>query len=75
MAEGRVDNHYQPKLSLTKSAILASEMAIRLDIKDRWKYFEILWNRKNMRSDYNTAYSQKQILVFQDEIRTVFSSI
>ena len=75
MAAGWVDNHYQPKLSLTKSAILASEMAIRLDIKDRWKYFEILWNRKNMRSDYNTAYSQKQILVFQDEIRTVFSSI
>lgn len=75
IAAGWVDECFQPKLSLTKSAILASEMAIRLDIKDRWKYFEILWNRKNMRSDYNTAYSQKQILVFQDEIRTVFSSI
>ena len=75
IAAGWVDERYQPKLSLTKSAVLASEMANRLGINDKWKYFEILWKRKNMRSDYNTALSQKQILKFQDEIRTVFCSI
>ena len=68
---GWVDENYQPKLSLTKSAILASEIAIRLGIKDRWKYFEILWHRKNMRSHHNTALSQKNSYMFFDEVKHV----
>ena len=66
---GWVDENFQPKLSLTKSAILASEIAIRLGIKDRWKYFEILWHRKNMRSHHNTALSQKNSYMFFDEVK------
>ena len=68
---GWVDENFQPKLSLTKSAILASEIAIRLGIKDRWKYFEILWHRKNMRSHHNTALSQKNSYMFFDEVKHV----
>lgn len=68
---GWVDENYQPKLSLTKSAILASEIAIRLGIKDRWKYFEMLWHRKNMRSHHNTALSQKNSYMFFDEVKHV----
>ena len=66
---GWVDENFQPKLSLTKSAILASEIAIRLGIKDRWKYFEMLWHRKNMRSHHNTALSQKNSYMFFDEVK------
>lgn len=73
MSKGWVDKRYQPKLSLTKSAVLAFEMANRLDIQDRWKIFEQFWNRKNMRSNYNNALLQRQSLKFQDEVKALFS--
>lgn len=73
MSKGWVDKRYQPKLSLTKSAVLAFEMANRLGIQDRWKIFEQFWNRKNMRSNYNNALLQRQSLKFQDEVKALFS--
>jgi len=75
MKAGWVDEHYQTKLSLTKSALFASHMAIRLGIKDKWKYFEILWKRKNMRSNYNTAILQKESSEFLDDVKALFSTI
>jgi hypothetical protein len=33
---GYVDANYQPKISLTKSALLAFEMAIRLNVRNKW---------------------------------------
>lgn len=66
-----VDERFQSKLSLTKSAMLASEMAVKLDIKDRWKYYEQLWNRKNMRSHYSNALLQPNSYEFLDEIKKV----
>jgi len=75
MKAGWVDEHYQTKLSLTQSAILAFEMANRLNIKDRWKVFEAFWQRKNMRSSYNNALLQRQSLKFQDDVKALFSTI
>ena len=75
MKAGWVDENYQTKLSLTKSALFASHMAIRLGIKDKWKYFEILWKRKNMRSNYNTAILQKESSEFLDDVKDLFSTI
>ena len=49
---GYVDDHYQPLISRTQSALLADAMAERLGIKEKWKVFEALWNRKNMYRDY-----------------------
>ena len=68
---GYVDANYQPLISRTQSALLADYMAERLDIKDKWKVFEELWNRKNMRSDYNLALRQQQSLDFQDSLKQV----
>ena len=65
---GYVDEHYQPLLSRTQAALLADAMAERLGIKEKWKVFEGLWNRKYMRSDYNLALSQQQSYEFQDEL-------
>ena len=31
-----------------------------LGIASKWKVFEQLWHRKNMRNDYNTAMNQQQ---------------
>lgn len=69
---GYVDDHYQPLISRTQSALLADAMAERLGIKEKWKVFEALWNRKYMRSDYNLALTQQQSLDFQDELKSMF---
>jgi len=69
---GYVDEHYQPLLSRTQAALLADAMAERLGIKEKWKVFEGLWNRKYMRSDYNLALTRKKSLDFQDELKRLF---
>ena len=69
---GYVDANYQPLISRTQAALLADAMAERLGIKEKWKVFETLWNRKNMYRDYYEALNQKKSLEFQDEIKILF---
>lgn len=69
---GYVDESYQPLLSRSQSALLADAMAKRLGIKEKWKTFETLWNRKNMYRDYYKALSLQQSLAFQDELKRHF---
>ena len=71
-AAGWIDDNYQPLLSRTQAALLADAMAKRLGIKEKWKVFEDLWNRKYMRSDYNLALTRKVSLNFQDELKQLF---
>ena len=68
---GYVDDHYQPLISRTQSALLADAMAERLGIREKWKVFEALWNRKNMYKDLYYALNQKQSLVFQDKLKAI----
>ena len=67
-----VDERYQPKLSRTQAALLAFEMAARLGIKDKWRVFETLWNRRNMYRDYYDALNQTQSLQFRDDLKARF---
>ena len=69
---GYVDANNQPLISRTQAALLADAIAKRLGIKDKWKVFEVLWNRKNMYRDYYKALNLKQSLAFQDEIKRLF---
>ena len=69
---GYVDENFQPTISRTLSAILAFEMAVRLDITEKWKTFEGLWNRRNMYRDYYKALNMQQAFTFQDEIKRIF---
>ena len=71
---GYVDEHYQPLLSRTQAALLADAMAERLGIKEKWKTFEALWNRKYMRGDYTRAMNQRQSLSFQDKLKWLLST-
>ena len=71
-AAGYVDADYQPLISRTQSALLADAMAMRLGIRNKWKVFEALWNRKNMYRDYYKALSLQQSLTFQDKIKKLF---
>ena len=66
---GYVDENYQPLISRTQSALLADAMAERLGIREKWKVFEALWNRKNMYCDYYQALGQRKTLAFQDELK------
>ena len=66
---GWVDANYQPLISRTQSALLADAMAEKLGIRQKWKTFETLWNRKKMRSDYNLALRQQQSLDFLTELK------
>jgi len=69
--QGWVDEQWQPLLSRPMAALLADRMAEVLDIASKWKVFEQMWHRKNMRNDYNTALDQKQC----DEYRKKFERI
>ena len=73
-AAGWIDANYQPLISRTQAALLADAMAERLGIKEKWKVFEGLWNRKNMRGDYTRAMNQRQSLSFQDKLKWLFST-
>ena len=69
---GYVDEYYQPLLSRTQAALLAHYMAKKLEIKDKWKTFEMLWNRRNMYRDYYDAMNQDQTYLFLDKLKELF---
>ena len=69
---GYVDEHYQPLLSRTQAALLAHYMAKKLEIKDKWKTFEVLWDRRNMYRDYYDAMNQDQTYLFLDKLKELF---
>ena len=71
LAAGYVDANYLPLISRTQAAILAYEMAKRLDIKDKWKLFEAFWCRRNMYRDYYDALNQSQSIKFRDKLKSV----
>ena len=69
---GYVDDNYQPLISRTQAALLADAMAKKLEIKDKWKTFELLWNRRNMYRDYYDAMNQDQTYLFLDKLKELF---
>jgi hypothetical protein len=72
MDEGLLRADGYPAVSRTEAAVLAYVLADRLGIDNKWKVFEKLWNRNNMRADYNTALEQKKTLAFQDRLKEIF---
>ena len=70
---GYLDDKFQPKLSNTKSAMLADEIATKLQIRNRWKVFEQFWHRHDMYKDNYDGRDQKQSSEFLDEINKVLN--
>lgn len=68
---GWVDADGQPTVSRTEAALIADMLATKLGIANKWKFFEKLWRRNNMRGDYNTALEQNKSLAFQDKIKKI----
>lgn len=71
MEAGLVNEQGQPTVSRPEAALLADMLASRLDIANKWKVFEKMWHRNNMRNDYNTALDQKKSLAFQEKLRKI----
>lgn len=68
IAQGWVNEQWQPLLSRSDAALLAARIAKILDIEG-WKPFEQLWNRKNMRQDYCKAMGKKEASGFLDALK------
>ena len=47
---------------------------VPMSFREKWKVFETLWNRNNMRADYTRAMNQRQSLSFQDKLKRLFST-
>ena len=69
--EGLVDENNMPTTSRPVAALLADMLAEKLGIGNKWKLFEKLWNRRNMRNDYNTALEQRKSLKFQEKLKNI----
>ena len=69
---GYLNEMYQPTLSRAKAALLANEIAERLEIQNKWKVFEQFWGRQNMYKDYYDAVYQKQSPDFQKSLYKIF---
>ncbi len=56
------ENFYPLKLSNSESAVLAYQIAIKLDINDVWKVFSDLWevSPNALRAAYNRGMNQKK---------------
>ena len=68
---GLVDADGMPTVSRPEAALMAYKLAQLLGIANKWKYFEQLWHRNNMRNDYNTALNQVKSLEFQDRLKKI----
>ena len=68
---GLVDTDGQPTVSRTEAALLANMLARRLGITNKWKVFERLWHRNNMRGDYNSALEQRKSLEIQERLKNI----
>lgn len=68
---GLVDANGQPTVSRPEAALIADMLAERLGITNKWKFFEQLWHRNNMRGDYNTALYQRKSLKFQERLKII----
>lgn len=67
---GYLDDMFQPKLSKPLSALLANQIAVKLEIENKWKVFEAFWSRHDMYKDYHRALNQNQC---SDFLKTLYS--
>ena len=68
---GLIGADNQPTGTRTEAALLANVLAAKLHIANKWKFFEALWLRNNMRGDYNTALNQMKSLEFQERLKNI----
>ena len=68
---GLIGADNQPTGTRTEAALLANVLAVKLHIANKWKFFEALWLRNNMRGDYIPALNQMKSLEFQERLKNL----
>ena len=66
-----LDDNGQPTVSRPDAALMANMISVRLGISNKWKMFEKVWHRNNMRGDFNTALEQRKSLDFQEKLTNI----
>lgn len=66
-----IDHYYQPLVNKVEAALIAAKMADILNLEHRWTYFEQLWNRKNMRNDYQRALESAKTRDFLERLNSI----
>ena len=66
-----LDDNGQPTVSRPDAALMANMISVRLGISNKWKLFEKVWHRNNMRGDFNTALEQRKSLDFQEKLKNI----
>ena len=66
-----LDGNGQPTVSRPDAALMANMISVRLGISNKWKLFEKVWHRNNMRGDFNTALEQRKSLDFQEKLKNI----
>ena len=71
-----IDDHYQPLVSTAKAAMIANAMGIRLyiNVRNRWKDFQLIWGRLYMSSDFIRAQKSDFFESFSKDIEKVLDS-
>ena len=81
---GYIDDCYQPVgLSRAMLTVIADEMMARigdeneklLGFNDKWTHFEILWGKKNLRTDHYHALYKENASDFREKIQLLFADI
>ena len=70
---GMLDGQFQPLVSRAQAALIADAVSMRLNIVKKWKVFESLWKRKNIRNDYNKAFSQTTVHKYLTKINSIIN--
>ena len=70
---GMLDGQFQPLVSRAQAALIADAVSMQLNIVKKWKVFESLWNRKNIRNDYNKAFSQTTVHKYLTKINSIIN--
>lgn len=75
-AAGLIDDHYQPLVSAAKAAMIANAMGKRLhiNVRRRWKDFQLLWHRQFMSSDMVRAQKSEFYDSFYKDIEKILGS-
>lgn len=75
ITQGWIDGNLQPLLSRTQAALVAYYIADKLHIRKKWRFFEELWGRRNMKNDYYDALDQRQTGAMLDKIKKVMETV
>ena len=70
---GMLDGQFQPLASRAQAALIADAVSMQLNIVKKWKVFESLWKRKNIRNDYNKAFSQTTVHKYLTKINSIIN--